>query len=179
MKKTIILVSILFLSSCSAFMIQRYNISVDNVVALKKIGVGNIYVGAFKKQSRFEENCRTMGPVLPPANMTFETYIRKALIDELKFAGIFDEKTPKVILSGMIKQLTFSAASTTLGSWDIGLLVNSSNGKSIYVIEHYEFDSGFSGQTACKQTASAFLPAVQNLIGKLVKSPEFKGLVTP
>jgi hypothetical protein len=67
----------------------------------------------------------------------------------------------------------------TGGSWDIGLKVNSSNGKSVSVSEHYEFNSGFIADTACKQTAEAYLPAVQNLIGKLVKAPEFKSLVTP
>jgi hypothetical protein len=43
--------------------------------------------------------------------------------------------------------------------------------------EHYEFNSGFIADTACKQTAEAYLPAVQNIIGKIVKSPEFKSLV--
>jgi hypothetical protein len=36
-----------------------------------------------------------------------------------------------------------------------------------------------SGITACKQTAKAYLPAVQSLIGTLVKSPEFKELISP
>ena len=45
--------------------------------------------------------------------------------------------------------------------------------------EHYEFNSGFEGGTACKQTAEAFMPAVQNLIGKIVASPDFRALVAP
>jgi hypothetical protein len=46
-------------------------------------------------------------------------------------------------------------------------------------LSSYEFNSGFIADTACKQTAEAYLPAVQNLIGKLVKAPEFESLVTP
>jgi hypothetical protein len=40
-------------------------------------------------------------------------------------------------------------------------------------------NGGFIADTACKQTAEAYFPAVQNLIGKLVKSPEFLALVMP
>ncbi|MEW6119585.1 MAG: hypothetical protein AB1593_05820 [Pseudomonadota bacterium] len=112
--------------------------------------------------------------------MSFEAYIQKALADELKVAGKFDEKSPKITLSGVVEQLAFSSSrGLTGGSWDIGLRVTSSNGKSTFISEHYEFNSGFIADTACKQTAEAYYPAVQNLIGKLVKSPEFIGLVTP
>jgi len=159
---------------------QRYSISADNNVALKSISVGNINVGSFKGPASFNSSCRAAGPIAPPDDMTFEAYIRKALVDELKIAGKFDEKMPKVTLSGEVDQLSFSSSrSVTGGSWDIGLRVTSSNGKSSYISEHYEFNSGFGADTACKQTAEAYFPAVQNLIGKLVKSPEFLVLVTP
>jgi hypothetical protein len=41
------------------------------------------------------------------------------------------------------------------------------------------FESGFNGETACKRSAEAFLPAVQNLIAKLIRSPEFPALLRP
>ena len=44
-------------------------------------------------------------------------------------------------------------------------------------VERYEFESGFVADMACKQTAEAYMPAVQNLIGKIVRSPGFKGLL--
>jgi hypothetical protein len=50
-------------------------------------------------------------------------------------------------------------------AWDIGLKVNSSNGKSAFVEEHYEFNSGFIADTACKQTAEAYLPGRAGRIG--------------
>lgn len=177
MKKVFALVSVLALSACSTYMPQRYSISADNNVALKAIGVGNINVGSFKGPANFDNSCRAAGPIAPPDNMSFEAYIQKALADELKVAGVFDDKTPKTTLSGTVEQLSFSSSrSLTGGSWDIGLRVSSSNGKSTYVSEHYEFNSGFIADTACKQTAEAYLPAVQNLIGKLVRAPEFKSL---
>lgn len=180
MKKIILILSVLAISGCSTYMPQRYSISADNNVALKTIDVGNINVGSFKGPANFDNSCRAAGPIAPPDNMGFEAYIQKALADELKVAGKFDEKTPKVTLSGVLEQLAFSSSrGLTGGSWDIGLRVHSSNGKSSYVSEHYEFNSGFVADTACKQTAEAYFPAVQNLIGKLIKSPEFVALVTP
>lgn len=180
MKKLIFALLALALSACSTYMPQRYSISADNNVALKAIESGNINVGAFKGPTNFDNNCRAAGPIAPPDNMSFEAYIQKALADELKVAGKYDEKMPKITLSGVVEQLAFSSSrGLTGGSWDIGLRIHSTNGKSIYVSEHYEFNSGFVADTACKQTAEAYFPAVQNLIGKLVKSPEFIDLVTP
>jgi len=180
MKKIAVALSVLTLSACSTYMPQRYSISVDNNVALKAIGVGSINVGAFKGPTTFDNACRGAGPIAPPDNMSFEAYIQKALADELKVAGLFDEKTPKITLSGVLEQLSFSSSrGLTGGEWDIGLRVHSSNGKSIVVSEHYEFNSGFGADTACKQTAEAYLPTVQNLIGKLIKAPAFKSLLAP
>jgi hypothetical protein len=172
--------SVLALSACSTYMPQRYSISADNNVALKAIDAGNINVGPFTGPAKFDNNCRAAGPIAPPDNMSFEAYIQKALADELKVASKFDDKTPKVTLTGALEQLSFSSSrGVTGGTWDIGLRVNSSNGKSTFVTEHYEFNSGFIADTACKQTAEAYYPAVQNLLGKLIKSPDFIGLVTP
>ena len=180
MKKIAVALSMLALSACSTYMPQRYNISADNNMALKEIRIGNINVGQFKGATSFNSACRGAGPIAPPDNMTFEAYVQKALSDELKVAGMFDDKTPKVTLSGAIEQLSFSSSrGLTGGEWDISLRVNSSNGKSTLVSEHYEFNSGFIADTACKQTAEAFLPTVQNLIGKLIKAPEFKSLLSP
>lgn len=178
MKKIVLVLSVLSLSACSTFTPQRYNISADNNVALKALGAGNISVGTFTGPSTFDRACRGAGPIAPPDSMSFETYIQKALADELKVAGMFDDKTPKTTLTGAVEKLSFSSSrGLTGGEWDIGLRINSSNGKSVFVSEHYEFESGFIADTACKQTAEAYLPAVQNLIGKLVKAPEFKSLL--
>jgi hypothetical protein len=159
---------------------QRYSISADNNVALKSVGASNINVATFKGPVTFDNSCRAAGPIAPPDDLTFEAYIQKALADELKVAGMFDDRSPKVTLTGVVEQLSFSSSrGLTGGTWDIGLRVTSSNGKSTFVTEHYEFNSGFDALTACKQTAEAYLPAVQNLIGKLVTCQDFRSLVTP
>lgn len=173
-----VLVAAVVLAGCSTYMPQRYSISADNNIALKALNVGNINVGQIKGVSKFDNQCRAAGPLSPPDNLSFEGYIQKALADELKVAGMFDDKTAKVTLTGELERLEFSSSrAVTGGSWDIGLRLSSSNGKTMKVTQHYEFNSGYGADTACKQTAEAYLPAVQDLIGQIVRAPEFKGLV--
>lgn len=110
--------------------------------------------------------------------MSHTVYLKKALEDELKVAGAHAASSPKIVLSGIVNKLEFSSSrGLTGGSWDVDVTLNSSNGKTMMAAEHYEFESGFVADTACKQTAEAYMPTVQNLIGKIVRSPEFKGLL--
>ncbi len=166
------------LGGCSTYTTPRYAISADTNVALKSMGASNIAVGTITDPASFSAACRAAGPLSPPDGMSHAAYIKKALEDELKVAGVYASGTPRVTLSGVVTKLEFSSArGLTGGSWDVNLTLTSSNGKSMNAVEHYEFDSGYSAETACRQTSEAFMPAVQDLIGKIVKSPEFKTLV--
>lgn len=183
LRKTITLIALLFyiaaINGCSTFTPQRYSLSADTNVALKALGHGNINVGPFTMGDfEFNQNCRGAGPIAPPDNLSFEEYIRKAFSDELKVAGLFDDQTTTVTLRGQVVRLDFSSSKgLTGGYWDIALRIYSTNGKSIEVSEYYEFKSGFDGMTACKQTAEAYLPAVQDLLIKLVTSKDFPALI--
>jgi hypothetical protein len=180
MKRIIVAVSVLALSACS-YMPQRYSVSEDNTEALKKIGAGNINVGLFTKTAEFDNSCRvTAGVIEKPDNTGFEGYIQKALIEELKQAGMFDDKTPKVTLSGVVEKLSLSTWRTIyLSNWDIGVRLNSSNGKTVYITQHYEFNAGYNNLADCQQIADHFMQAVQKTLNKLITAPEFQSLVTP
>jgi hypothetical protein len=168
----------LALGACSTFTTPRYSINADTNVALKSLQASNIAVGSFSGPAVFDNSCRAAGPLAPPDGMTYTTYIAKALEDELKVAGIYAATSPKFTLTGEVKKLDFSSSrGLTGGSWDIDVIINSSNGKSMSMSEHYEFESGFIADTACKQTAEAYMPAVQDLINKIVLSPLFKPLL--
>lgn len=168
----------IFVSACSTYTTPRYAINADTNVALKSIGASNVAVGSFSGPGAFNTNCRAAGPLAPPDGMSHTAYLKKALEDELKVAGAHAPADPRVILSGTVNRLEFSSArGLTGGSWDIDVTLKSSNGKSMAAMEHYEFESGFVADTACKQTAEAYMPTVQNLIGKIVRSPEFKTLL--
>jgi hypothetical protein len=177
MLRLLVVSLVLLLSACDTYMPQRYSTSADNTVLLRAMGPANAKVGSFSDPADFDRNCRAAGPLAPPDGMTFGGYIQKALTDELKVAGLYDDRSTAT-LTGELTRLEFSSSKgLTGGSWDIDLTVKSSNGKSVSASEHYEFNSGFVAITACKQTAEAYLPAVQNLINKLVKDPGFRDLL--
>ncbi len=178
MKTFALVVASLALTACSTYMPQRYSAAADNVMYMRSLNVGGVNVGTFGSTVKIDNACRGAGPIAPPDNMSFEAYVQKALADELKLAGAFEDKAPRVTLSGVLTRLDFSSSKgLTSGEWNVGLTLKSSNGREISAIENYSFNSGFAADTACKQTAEAFLPATQNLIGKLLRDPGFKSLL--
>lgn len=81
-------------------------------------------------------------------------------------------------MSGQLYKAEFSsAANITHGWWELGMTLNSPNGKRLMVSNHYDFDSGFDAFTSCSQTAQALGPAVQNLIKQAITHPEFASLI--
>ena len=176
----LIAVLALVLSGCSSLTVQNYGVAADANYALKQLKVGeSLFVGEISNSSNTEMSCRMMGPIKFANNMTAAGYIKKALEDELKLSGAYAPKTPKFVLGGTINKLEMSSTKgMSRGFWLIELTIRSSNGKSVKVAENYEFESGFDGNTACVNTTTAFMPAVQNLITKLVNDSQFKELVT-
>lgn len=98
-------------------------------------------------------------------------------MNELKLSEVYAEDA-KVKLSGHFTKLNFSSGSTK-SSWHIVLEVRSSNGSSTTVEEVYKFPFSLIANSVCGQAAQAFVPAVQDLLGKLVHSPDFAKLVAP
>lgn len=177
MLKALLFVSITMLvSGCSTYSATRYSISTDNVMALRLLNGKTVNVGAFSASTpgQNEIMCRGVGPIKTPDGEPFAEFVRKAIIDELKIANIYSFSAP-VTITGNLDAIDFSSAS---GNWNLALTVRASNGRSISVSESYGYTSSYFGETACNQTAQAFMPAVQNLVGKIVRSPEFGALVS-
>jgi hypothetical protein len=180
MKKNVLVVlsATLFIGACSTFTTPRYSINADTNVALKAFNVSGIGVGSFSGPANFDNSCRAAGPLAPPDGMSHTEYLKKGFEDELKVAGAFSANNPQVVLSGIVNKLEFSSSrGLTGGSWDIDVTLSSSNGSKMSASEHYEFQSGFVADTACKQTAEAYMPTVQNLIKKIVHSKDFALLI--
>lgn len=177
MKKLLVLSSIAMLASgCSTYSASRYSISTDNIVALRSLNGKTVNIGAFSASTprQTEIMCRGVGPIKTPDGEPFSEFVRKALLDELRIANTYSSSAP-VTITGNLDAIDFSSSS---GSWNLALTVRSSNGKSMSASENYGYTSSLYGETACNQTAQAFVPAVQNLIGKVVRSPEFVALVS-
>ncbi|MCK9420234.1 MAG: hypothetical protein M0R70_12730 [Nitrospirae bacterium] len=165
------------LSACSTYTPPRYSILADNNVQLKQLGIKDIAVGTFIGDPEFNERCRAAGELFPPDGLTYAAYIQRAFADELKMAGIYNADY-RVKIYGSLDKLSFSSSQNNMtGYWDISITLTSSTRKMMKVSEHYNFASGFEGGLACKQTAEAFAPAVQELIYNAVSSVEFRELV--
>jgi hypothetical protein len=79
-----------------------------------------------------------------------------------------------VTLTGVVDGI--EVLSLPQGEWRIVLSVISSNGMSVQVEERHDF--GVSrGSAVCALAADEFMPAVQDLVAKLVNDPKFKELV--
>lgn len=167
--------AIVVLSGCSTYATNRYSISADNVVALKNYRSNEVGVGSFtaSKPGQTSIMCRGVGPIKTPDGETFESFVRKALISEMKIAEAYSNEG-KVTLSGNLDKIDFNSNS---GNWDLSLTVSSSNGESLTISDQYKYSTSFYGETACNQTAQALMPAVQNVITKLVHHEGFGRLV--
>lgn len=177
MKKAILL-SCLVLSACATPTVSRYAASTDNVVALRSLKLSGIGVGPFAEPTKDDTKCRGIGQVRLQDGKTHAQYIQGALRDELRLADAYAEADPSVTLSGRLVAINSSSGlGSSKGVWSITLQLDSSNGKSMTVEESYNFRSGFAASAACNNVAQAFTPAVQDLIAKVISSPEFPALL--
>jgi hypothetical protein len=177
MKRLLVVVMLIVASSgCSTYAAARYSISADNVRALRSFKGQTVNVGAFTaaKPGQTEITCRGVGPIKTPDGEPFEQFVRKAFIDELTIAEIYAPDAA-VSLTGRLDAIDFSSG--VGATWNIALTVASSNGRNISVTEDYRYTSSYFGETACNQTAQALMPAIQNLVGKVITHPEFQTLL--
>ena len=166
------------LAACETPTTQRYSISADNNQAIKSLGASSIGIRTFAGPAGFSSNCRALGPMQVSDGINHTQYIQRAFEDELKIAGAYAQGAARVSIGGKLNKLEFSSSKgITGGYWQIDLTLDSSNGSKLDVSEYYEFNSGFVANDACRNTAEAYSRAVQNLVGKAVKSPTFADLV--
>jgi len=166
--------SAILLGGCSTYAANRYTPSTDNVVTLRDMEIKPIDVGQieYDAEKPNELMCRAVGPIQTPDKESFGEFVRGALVDELRMAEKYDENSD-VRLSGELREFTFSS---NQGYWSIRLYLESNNSQSMEVAERYEYTTSFYGETACNQTAQAMMPAVQDLVNRIVTSPEFREL---
>lgn len=163
-------------TGCSTYAAARYSISADNVRTLRTFKGQTVNIGAFTaaKPGQTEITCRGVGPIKTPDGEPFEQFIRKAFLDEMTIAELYAPDAP-VSLTGRLDSIDFSSG---IGAtWNIALTVTSSNGRSISVTEDYRYTSSYFGETACNQTAQALMPAIQNVVGKVITHPDFPALL--
>jgi hypothetical protein len=170
----------IFVCGCSTYSPKSYKTSSENGMSLTLPNGIGVHVDSFESTVSNSRLCRFAAYIAPPDNVSFERYIQMALADELRASGMLDNSSQIVSLKGVIEDLDFSSAARgeyKNGEWRIKLKLISSNGNSLTVSDQYKFESHLAGGTACKRTAEAFLPAVQKIIGKLIKDQRFAALL--
>lgn len=167
--------ALMSLTGCDTYATSRYSINADSVVALRQFNGRTVNVGAFTAATpgQSEIVCRAVGPIKTPDGEPFSEYVRKALVDEMKIAGIFNPTAP-ISITGRLEQADFGSSS---GTWLLTLTLTSNNGATLTESETYKFTTSFAAVTACREAANAFMPAVQNLVGRAVRNPSFQRLV--
>ncbi len=111
---------------------------------------------------------RFHGPITTLDGETFASFIQKAFTDELKMAGIYSKAAP-VTITGRLDHIDYSTAFAH--RWELTLTLISTTGKTVTVTENYDYaGSVFAAPGGeCIQAALAFVPAVQNLLGKIIE----------
>lgn len=167
---------VVYLSGCS-FTASNYGASFENVETIKELGSVQVFVEDFTATTSTSSiACRGAGSVVTPNKETFESYIHKAFVSELKLAGIFSETAP-ITLKGHFTKIDFNS-NIGNGKWAFELTATSDQDESVNIVSKHEFSTNWVADKACQQVAQALVPAVQNLIGDIVKHSKFKELIS-
>jgi len=170
---------VLALSACETTNSIPYKASPTNTIYFqnklaaknRKIAVGQITIAAGVDE---KPDCRLLGPIVVAPGKTIRQYIKEALQEELLLAGSYDPASSTVI-EAEIDELSVSSVSPA--SWKVGLRVRSNKSQGYRVVGNYKFDTSFTAISACKNTADAFGPAVQELIKKMIEDKGFDELI--
>jgi len=175
---SIAVVGALLMTGC-ANKVPTYSNTPQNMRAVKAVSASAtpVNIGKFTATNEGESKvmCRLATPVGTPDGMTFAKYIEDALSTELEMGNMIDPKS-KITVTGNLDSIY---GSTTLGNayWDFKLKVISSNGKSFDIASRYDYESSFSAYSACSEMQRSYLPAVQELVNKIITNPQFKELL--
>lgn len=159
------------LTGC-AYNVAPYGAAVDNVDAIKSYNLKPVAVGTFQssKPGNASITCRAAGPVT--VSPSFEAYIQKAFTDELKLAGIYNPASA-LVLTGRLDEVDFSSGMTD-GNWTFTLTLTNGRNESFTTQSKFGFAGSFVADKACQEVAQAFGPAVQKLVGEVVRHPKFR-----
>jgi hypothetical protein len=118
-------------------------------------------------------NCRLVGPIDPTPGKSIPQFIRDAFESELYEVGIYASDA-EVVIDG---NLDGFGLNTLSGYWDISMTFSSNKSDGFQVSTRYEFSSSYIAYHACLNAANAFTPAVQKLLGEVVRHPNFRELL--
>lgn len=177
--KNLLLFTLLIMSAACTHTTPRYSPSATNVQQIQQITKNasvKIQDGDFSAiKEKKSIMCRAAGPVAVPENKTFTQYIKDAIFDEFKIAGIYD-KNALTKLSAKLDFIDFSSGMTD-GNWTIRMTFSSKTVSPFTVESVHEFSGSFIASMACQQVAQELPIATQKFILKVVSHPSFKKVI--
>lgn len=170
--------TLVLVSGCASYRSSAYGVSSDNVLTMRemegtetKLSVGDFTAAVPGRKV----NCRAAGAIkLPPATPTYESYIREAFISELKLAGLYDEGAD-IVLEAKLDAIDMDSQVGN-GKWEFHMTFNV-NERSFSITERHNFSTNWVADKACQQVAQELAPAVQKLIGAVIRSEDFRALL--
>lgn len=149
-----------------------YEVSTDNVVAIQSgLQTRKVSVSGVALAPGVSENllCRVNGNVIVAPGKSLSQYVKDAFQKELFTAQAYDAHGRAI--QGRIEELSFSSIAPA--NWTIKMHVSSSSSEGYSVSVKYPFETSWDASEACKNTANAFAPAVQELLRQVVTNPQF------
>lgn len=138
----------------------------------KRLGSG-VKLGVFTEKKEKKVSYRLVGPVAGLGD-NHATYIRSALQSELFMAQLYDQSS-EIEIIGNVDSIKFSSVSPA--SWMIGFTIRSNKSPGYSVETVYPFRTSYSALSACQNVASAFEPAVKQLIRDITRHLGFEELL--
>ena len=179
--KAVVVFTLAVFSVACSHVSPRYSTSATNVEEIRQITKGTdvkVGAGSFTATEVGKNSivCRAAGPVLPADSKPFDQFIKDALFDEMRVAGIYDEKSP-IKLHGKLDYIDFSS-NIGAGKWMMKMTFSSDGIEPFTVENTYEFSTNFVADIACEQVSQALPAATQDFIKKFVQHPGFKSLLS-
>ncbi|NLC24084.1 MAG: hypothetical protein GX776_06410, partial [Oxalobacter sp.] len=176
MKKILAILAVITLATgCTIYKsVSHYTPAPENVETVQATVEIPVNIGEFADASfRKELTCGSLAIVEAPQDgWTYADAIRYALIDELTQAERYDPASP-VTITALLNRIDFD---TEKGMWIIRMTLTSSNGRTMTIEETLRYSSLGTGEIACMQAASNYLPVLTAFMKQLLASPEFAEL---
>lgn len=167
---------IFFFTGCG-IKTQEYHSSADNVIELKKYST-KVAVGNFSANNAGESHilCRLAETISTPSGEPFSEYIRKALIEELKIAGLYD-KNSNIVIIGNLNNIYGSSALAN-AYWEFDVTISQENtSKTFNIQSKTNYPSAFLAFTACTNMAATLNKDVKELVNKIIIHKEFADIM--
>ena len=164
-----------------------YGPAVDAQVALRwareqgatPLGVGQVWVSGEAADDDQAIGCRALSVAAPADRRTFSEYVRRALIDELSLAGLYDPRSPIVVRVNISRLEITSLGDSTIDAVMTFTVGDARGPLSSTHALRVPFTSAFVADTACANAARAFPAVVQQAIVAFVRSTDFARATAP